>query len=178
MPKAPADYQMRYPIDFAEIGPNVHKVVQLYAQDHGKSRGILWTPTSGKPKTCVIMAHPRGEFGHHYSIPFWVEAGYAAFAHNTRYLNNDSTMIHESILLDLAAAMKYLREEEGFQHIVMLGNSGAAHCFPITTRRRARRRGVVSHRPRAAVRPISTSMIFLPPTVSSCSRRILVRGWC
>ena len=35
---------------FAEIGPNVHKVVQLYAQDHGKSRGILWMPSSGKPK--------------------------------------------------------------------------------------------------------------------------------
>jgi pimeloyl-ACP methyl ester carboxylesterase len=129
MPKAPADYQARYPIDFAEIGPNVHKVVQLYAQDHGKSRGILWMPSSGKPKTCVIMAHPRAEFGHHYSIPYWVEAGYAAFAHNTRYLNNDSTMLHESILLDLAAAMKYLREEEGFQNIVMLGNSGGGSLF-------------------------------------------------
>ncbi len=129
MPKAPADYQMRYPIDFAEIGPHVHKVVQLYAQDLGKSRGILWMPPKGKPKTCVIMAHPRGEFGHHYSVPFWVAAGYAAFAHNTRYLNNDSTMIHESILLDLAAAMKYLREEEGFEHIVMLGNSGGGSLF-------------------------------------------------
>ena len=129
MPKAPVDYQLRYPIDFAEIGPNTHKVVQLYAQDFGKSRGILWMPAQGKPKTCVIMSHPRGEFGHHYSVPFWVEAGYAAFAHNTRYLNNDSTMIHESILLDLAAAMKYLREEEGFEHIVMLGNSGGGSLF-------------------------------------------------
>jgi len=129
MPTAPADYQARYPIDFAEIGPNVHKVVQLYAQDHGKSRGILWMPTGAKPKTCVIMAHPRAEFGHHYSIPYWVAAGYGAFAHNTRYLNNDSTMLHENILLDLAAAMKYLREEEGFQHIVMLGNSGGGSLF-------------------------------------------------
>ena len=129
MPTAPADYQARYPIDFAEIGPNVHKVVQLYAQDHGKSRGIVWMPTGAKPKTCVIMAHPRAEFGHHYSIPYWVAAGYAAFAHNTRYLNNDSTMLHENILLDLAAAMKYLREEEGFQHIVMLGNSGGGSLF-------------------------------------------------
>jgi pimeloyl-ACP methyl ester carboxylesterase len=130
MPKAPADYQMRYPIDFADIDPNArHKVVQLYAQDLGKSRGILWLPPKGKPKTCVIMAHPRGEFGHHYSIPFWVDAGFAAFAHNTRYLNNDATMIHESILLDLAAAIKYLREEEGFERIVMLGNSGGGSLF-------------------------------------------------
>ena len=50
MPTAPADYQMRYPIDFAEIGPNTHKVVQLYAQDLGKSRGILWMPASSKPR--------------------------------------------------------------------------------------------------------------------------------
>src|SRR3984893_13456672 len=129
MPKAPADYQMRYPIDCAVLWPNVHRVVQLYAQALGKSRGILWLPAKGKPKTCVIMAHPRAEFGHHYSIPFWVEAGYAAFAHNTRYLNNDSTMIHESILLDLAAAMKYLREAEGFEHIVMLWDRGGGSLF-------------------------------------------------
>jgi pimeloyl-ACP methyl ester carboxylesterase len=130
MPKAPADYQMRYPIDFAEIDPGArHKVVQLYAQDLGKSRGILWQPAKGKPKTCVVMAHPRAEFGHHYSVPFWIDAGFAAFAHNTRYLNNDSTMLHETILLDLAAAIKYLREEEGFEHIVMLGNSGGGSLF-------------------------------------------------
>jgi pimeloyl-ACP methyl ester carboxylesterase len=130
MPKAPADYQARYPIDFGDIDPNVrHKVVQLYAQDLGKSRGVLWMPPAGKPHTCVIMAHPRADFSHHYSIPFWVEAGFAAFGHNTRYLNNDSTMLHENLLLDLAAAIQYLREEEGFEHIVMLGNSGGGSLF-------------------------------------------------
>ena len=75
------------------------------------------------------MAHPRAEFGQHYSIPFWVEAGFAAFAHNTRYLNNDTTMIHENLLLDLAAAIRFLREEEGFERIVMLGNSGGGSLF-------------------------------------------------
>lgn len=130
MPKAPADYQLRYPIDFGDIDPAVrHKTVQLYAADLGKSRGILWLPPTGKPRTCVIMAHPRAEFGNHYSIPYWVEAGYAAFGHNTRYLNNDSTMLHENLLLDVAAAIKYLREEEGFERIVMLGNSGGGSLF-------------------------------------------------
>ena len=130
MPKAPQDYQARYPIDFGDIDPLVrHKVVQLYAADFGKSRGILWMPPKGRPKTCVIMAHPRAEFGHHYSIPFWVEAGYAAFGFNTRYLNNDAMMLHESLMLDLAAGIRYLREEEGFERIVMLGNSGGGSLF-------------------------------------------------
>jgi pimeloyl-ACP methyl ester carboxylesterase len=130
MPKAPADYQLRYPIDFGDIDSSVNqKVVQLYAADGAKSKGVLYWPARGKPTTVVIMAHPRADFAHHYSIPFWVEGGFAAFGQNTRYLNNDSMMLHENLLLDLAAGIKYLREEEGFRHIVMLGNSGGGSLF-------------------------------------------------
>jgi pimeloyl-ACP methyl ester carboxylesterase len=130
MPQAPADYQVRYPIDFGDIDASVRQtVVQLYAADGGKSRGILYQPARGKPRTVVILAHPRAEFGQHYSIPFWVEAGFAAFAQNTRYLNNDTMMIHENLLLDIAAGMRYLREEQGFERIVMIGNSGGGSLF-------------------------------------------------
>ena len=130
MPKAPEDYQLRYPIDFGDINPDVRqRPVQIYAADFGKSRGILYMPQTGKPHTVVIMAHPRAEFSTHYSIPYWVEGGFAAFGFNTRYLNNDSTMLHENLLLDLAAAIRFLREEEGFEHIVMLGNSGGGSLF-------------------------------------------------
>lgn len=130
MPKAPANYQFRYPIDFGDIDANVRQqVVQLYAADGGKSKGILYQPPTGKPRTVVIMAHPRADFAHHYSIPFWVEAGFAAFGQNTRYLNNDATMLHEAILLDLAAGIRYLREEAGFANVIMLGNSGGGSLF-------------------------------------------------
>jgi pimeloyl-ACP methyl ester carboxylesterase len=130
MPQAPADYQTRYPIDFAQIDPTVRQtVVQLYAADGGKSRGLLYMPPDRKPHTAVIMAHPRAEFAQHYSIPYWVEAGFAAFSQNTRYLNNDSMMLHENLLLDLAAGMRFLREEASFDRIVMLGNSGGGSLF-------------------------------------------------
>jgi pimeloyl-ACP methyl ester carboxylesterase len=130
MPKAPPDYQTRYPIDFGDIDPAIrHTVVQLYAQDGGKSRGILYVPPSHTPRTVIIMAHPRGDFFQHYSIPYWVGAGFAAFAQNTRYLNNDSMMLHENLLIDLAAGIRFLREEHGFERIVMLGNSGGGSLF-------------------------------------------------
>lgn len=130
MPKAPADYQLRYPIDFGDIDASVRqRSVQLYAADFGKSRGILYMPAQGKPRAVVIMAHPRADFSMHYSIPFWVDAGFAAFGFNTRYLNNDAMMIHESLLLDLAAGIRFLREEAGFEKIVMLGNSGGGSLF-------------------------------------------------
>jgi pimeloyl-ACP methyl ester carboxylesterase len=130
MPKAPADYQLRYPIDFGDIDPSIRaRPVQLYAADFGKSRGILYMPATGRPRTVVIMAHPRADFSTHYSIPYWIEAGFAAFGFNTRYLNNDAMMIHENLLLDLAAGIRFLRDEEGYEKIVMLGNSGGGSLF-------------------------------------------------
>ncbi len=130
MPQAPDDYRMRYPVDFGDIDPSVRlRVVQLYAADMAKSRGFLWLPPNRNPKTCVFLAHPRVDFSHHYSIPYWVEAGFAAFALNTRYLNNDATMLHENLLLDIAAGIRFLREEEGFERLVMLGNSGGGSLF-------------------------------------------------
>ena len=130
MPTAPSDYQARYPIDFRDIEPNVRQIVtQLYADDGGKSRGILYLPPNRDPRTVIIMAHPRGDFAQHYTIPYWVEAGFAAFAQNTRYLNNDSMMLHENLLLDIAAGIRFLRDERGFDHIVMLGNSGGGSLF-------------------------------------------------
>ncbi len=43
--------------------------------------------------------HPRAEFGRHYAIPGILRSGYAAFGHNSRYLNNDTEAIHERLLL-------------------------------------------------------------------------------
>src|SRR5260370_8506014 len=131
MPKAPSDYQARYPIDCGDSDSSVHQwTVHLYAADYGKSRGILNTPAKGKPRTVVIMAHPRADFSTHYSIPFWIDAGFAAFGFNTRYLNNDAMMLHENLILDLAPGIHYLRHTEGSEHIVMLGTSAAASPFP------------------------------------------------
>jgi hypothetical protein len=125
MPKAPLDYPARFPIDFGDIDPSVRqKIVQLYTADGAKARAILYLPAQGNPRTVVLMCHPRADFAQHYTIPFWLDAGFAACALNTRHLNNDAMMLHENLLLDIAAAMRFLREEEGFAHVVMLGNSG------------------------------------------------------
>ena len=35
----------------------------------------------------------------------------------------------KNLLIDLAAGMRYLREEQGFERIVMLGNSGGGSLF-------------------------------------------------
>ncbi|MFN8618660.1 MAG: hypothetical protein U0837_16350 [Dehalococcoidia bacterium] len=114
----------RLPFAFAYLDPSVRKdVVYLDATDTAQSFGILYRPANHDPKTCFYLMHPRGEFTRHYVVPPLTARGYAVFGQNSRYINNDTDMVHERLLLDIAAGMRHLKER-GFERIVLLGNSG------------------------------------------------------
>lgn len=114
----------RLPFAFTHLDAAVRRdVVWLESSDTVQSSGILYRPPSGEPRTAVYLMHPRGEFTRHYVVPGLTARGYAVFGHNSRYLNNDTDMVHERLLLDIAAGMRYLREL-GYERIVLLGNSG------------------------------------------------------
>jgi pimeloyl-ACP methyl ester carboxylesterase len=124
MTEAESPRVRRLPFAFAKLDPAVRReVVYLDATDTAQSSGILYRPPTGDPKTAVYLMHPRGEFTRHYVVPGLTARGYAVFGHNSRYLNNDTHMIHERLLFDIAAGMRYLKEA-GFERIVLLGNSG------------------------------------------------------
>jgi hypothetical protein len=118
----------RLPFGFSELDPAVRREpVWLEASDTGQSFGILYEPARAAgerpPRHAVYLMHPRGEFSRHYVVPGLTARGYAVFGHNSRYLNNDTDMVHERLLFDIAAGMRLLRER-GFERIVLLGNSG------------------------------------------------------
>lgn len=114
----------RLPFAFSYLDPSVRKEVHyLDATDTAQSFGILYRPANREPKTCFYLMHPRGEFTRHYVVPPLTARGYAVFGQNSRYINNDTDMVHERLLLDIAAGMRRLKEA-GFERIVLLGNSG------------------------------------------------------
>ncbi|MCZ2109373.1 MAG: hypothetical protein LC118_07385 [Dehalococcoidia bacterium] len=114
----------RLPFAFTELDPAVRRdMVWLEASDTAQSFGILYRPATFEPKTAVYLMHPRGEFTRHYVVPGLTARGYAVFGHNSRYLNNDTDMVHERLLFDIAAGMRWLKHR-GYERIVLLGNSG------------------------------------------------------
>lgn len=124
MAQASAERARRLPFAFTDLDPAVrHDVVYIEATDTVQSFGILYRPPQHDPKTAVYLMHPRGEFTRHYVVPGLTDRGYAVFGHNSRYLNNDTDMVHERLLFDIAAGMRYLKDA-GFERIVLLGNSG------------------------------------------------------
>ncbi|HKS90600.1 MAG TPA: hypothetical protein VJQ83_01630 [Tepidiformaceae bacterium] len=114
----------RLPFAFTSLDESVRaEPAWLEASDGAGSFGILYQQAGAAPKTAVYLMHPRGDFARHYVVPGLAARGFAVFGHNSRYLNNDTDMVHERLLFDIAAGMRYLRER-GFERVVLLGNSG------------------------------------------------------
>lgn len=102
--------------------------VALEAADGGLSTGILYT--TGRHRTVVAFMHPQADMSRHYATPHLTAAGYAVFGQNSRWLNNDALCVHEQLLLDVAAGVRFLRQR-GFERVVLAGNSGGGslYCF-------------------------------------------------
>lgn len=77
-------------------------------------------------KRCAaIVMHPASNFMGHYLIEPLAAAGISTLGLNSRYVGNDSQLIMERVIQDLGAGVKYLRDE-GFEKIILIGNSGGA----------------------------------------------------
>lgn len=112
------------PVEAGQTAPSVREeVVSLEAEDGGGSWGVLYTPGRRTAQTAVLAMHPRGDQSRHYFLQPLADAGFAAFGHNNRYVNNDTDGIHEEMLLDVAAGVRFLRGR-GFKRVVLLAISG------------------------------------------------------
>ncbi len=99
--------------------------LQLPTEDRAVAHG--WLYARGGEQTLVCLMHPRANFSRHYLVPGLVEAGFAVLCINSRWLGNDSTLIHEVVLLDVAAALRAVRAR--YARVVLLGNSGGGSLF-------------------------------------------------
>jgi pimeloyl-ACP methyl ester carboxylesterase len=82
-----------------------------------------------QPDTAVVFIHPTANFLGHYALPALARCGVAAVGLTTRYVGNDSNLNVENCLLDIGAAVRYLREH-GYQRVVLAGNSGGGTVVP------------------------------------------------
>jgi pimeloyl-ACP methyl ester carboxylesterase len=147
-------------VSYAAIAPTVRQeAVSLEAADGGLSSALLYT--TGRHRTVVCFMHPKADMSRHYAIPALLEAGYAAFGQNSRWLNNDELCVHEHLLLDVAAGVRFLRDR-GFTHVVVCGNSGGGSLYAFYQAQAATAApGRLTHTP--AGDPLDLNTFDLPP---------------
>ena len=99
--------------------------LRLETEDRALTAG--WLYSRGGERTVVCVMHPRGNFSRHYVVPGLLEAGFSVFCQNSRWLGNDSTLIHERLVFDVAAGLRAMRSR--FERVVLCGNSGGGSLY-------------------------------------------------
>lgn len=112
-------------VNLSDISNCDIETVQLVGQDGGRSRGILYVPTNKPSRIGVHIMHPRTDQSFNYNVPPLVESGCMVLARAGRWVNNDTTTVHETLLFDVAAGVQLLRDR-GCETVALLGNSGGA----------------------------------------------------
>lgn len=110
-------------------GTSTRNVV-LRCADGAATSGSLYQPAGKRCRTVVCIMHPREFMACHYLIPDIVAAGFAAWSQGARSVGNDLRLEHEFALHDVTAGLTFLREQ-GFDNIVLLGNSGGAGLYSL-----------------------------------------------
>ncbi|MEV7013958.1 alpha/beta hydrolase [Streptosporangium sp. NPDC051022] len=89
--------------------------------------GVLWCTrhrAATRPgHTALVFIHPSSNFMGHYALQPLADLGVDTIGMTTRYLGNESALILENCVLDIASVIHHLRAE-GYQKIILVGNSG------------------------------------------------------
>ena len=118
----------RPPTDFDGVPHGtVRENATFFSEDGAPSQGVLYG--KGGERSVLCITHPRADLSRHYMTPAFLEAGYAVFGFTHRLGTNDYTLQHETMLMDIAGAIRMLKADRGFDKVLLFANSGGGGIF-------------------------------------------------
>jgi len=87
-------------------------------------QGIYYRGVGRKPKVAMIAAHYQIDFSEHYLADYMATRGVGFLGWNTRFRGFESTFLLDHALVDIGVGVRWLREVQGVETVVLLGNSG------------------------------------------------------
>lgn len=113
-------------IEAGHTAEEIHQqALILKAQDGETIEALLYLPARGKPDVALVAMHPASHAAQNYAGKPFAREGHAFLNVKSRYAGDDSTLIFEQVLLDIAAGVAFLRDV-GVRRIVLYGHSGGA----------------------------------------------------
>src|SRR5918996_3197880 len=100
-----------------------HELVLVKTQDGQNLDGLLvWDPER-KRRGAILSMHPDSSRLAHFELEPLARSGIAAMRLKSRFAGNNTTMIMEEIMLDLAGGVAFLKERGG-EKVALFGHSG------------------------------------------------------
>jgi pimeloyl-ACP methyl ester carboxylesterase len=87
-------------------------------------QGLYHRSVGRKPKVAMIATHYQIDFSEHYLADYMATRGIGFLGWNTRFRGFESSFLLDHALVDIGVGVRWLREVQGVETVVLLGNSG------------------------------------------------------
>jgi pimeloyl-ACP methyl ester carboxylesterase len=87
-------------------------------------QGLYHRPAGRKPKVAMVATHYQIDFSEHYLADYMATRGIGFLGWNTRFRGFESRFLLDHALVDIGVGVRWLRETQGVETVVLLGNSG------------------------------------------------------
>ena len=87
-------------------------------------QGIYYRDAGRKPTVAMIATHYQIDFSQHYLAEYMAARGVGFLGWNTRFRGFESSFFLDHALVDIGVGVRWLRETQGIETVVLLGNSG------------------------------------------------------
>jgi len=102
--------------------------VTLTTQDEVKVEAQLHFDDASARETAFLILHPTSDWRNHFILARMAERGFASLGLATRFTTRETELILEETLLDMAAAVNFLRAR-GYRRVFGIGSSGGAELI-------------------------------------------------
>src|SRR5689334_24310108 len=87
-------------------------------------QGIYHRGAGRKPTVAMIATHYQIDFSEHYIADYMATREIGFLGWNTRFRGFESSFLLDHALVDIGVGVRWLREVQGVDTVVLLGNSG------------------------------------------------------
>jgi len=87
-------------------------------------QGLYHRGVRRKPRVAMIATHYQIDFSEHYLADYLATRGIGFLGWNTRFRGFESSFVLDHALVDIGVGVRWLREVQGVDTVVLLGNSG------------------------------------------------------
>jgi pimeloyl-ACP methyl ester carboxylesterase len=90
-------------------------------------KGALYRPDPGRARdVAVLLTHRVNNYLGHIAASELAARGFLVLAMNSRFDNNEASVVWETLAKDVETGVTYLRQQRGIRHVVLFGHSGGA----------------------------------------------------
>jgi pimeloyl-ACP methyl ester carboxylesterase len=117
------------------------EAIDLETQDGLDLLAIKYSNGAENPEWGGVIMHPAGDNRLDWRLPYFARAGMVGIGMAGRHHEDVEHAFYESLMLDVATAVEYLREVEKVEKVFLLGHSGGGSLMTLYAHQSAKRPG-------------------------------------